>query len=179
MVLKLLKVRRTASFLHNYPITSALMSSLGPCPEASPHSVCKVRVPSLPQFDSVKAWKQIKACCFSQSWRDTEPVRTRLTRGSFATRVFVCDEAWGMLATSPYSWFCSLVFLAFAPLTHLWEGFGGTWDSFPPVCFSVALFLHHVCYRKTICLAALTMQIEMSSGSLSKSCCHWIHIKAG
>ncbi len=42
-------------FLHNYPIKSALMSSLSLCPEASPHSVCKVRVPSLPQFDSVKA----------------------------------------------------------------------------------------------------------------------------
>lgn len=96
--------------LHNYPIKSALMSSLSPCLEASPHSVCKVRVPSLPQFDSVKAWKQIKGCCFSQSWRDTEPVRTRLTRGSFATRCFCLW--WGLrnVGTSPRLPFCSLFF---------------------------------------------------------------------
>lgn len=87
------------SIPYNYPIKPALMTPLSFCPEASPHSVCKVRVPSFPQFDSVKAWKQIKACCFSLSRADTEPVRTRLTRGSFATCCFfVCDEAWGMLA---------------------------------------------------------------------------------
>lgn len=104
------------TFLHNYPIKSALMSSLSPCPEASPHSVCKVRVPSLPQFDSVKAWKQIKGCCFSQSRWDTEPVRTRLTRGSFATCCFCLW--WGLrnVGTSLYSWFCSL----FSSLSLQW-----------------------------------------------------------
>lgn len=74
------------------------MTPLSFCPEASPHSVCKVRVPSFPQFDSVKAWKQIKACCFSPSRADTEPVRTRLTRGSFATCCFLFvmrpEECW-------------------------------------------------------------------------------------
>lgn len=86
------------------------MSPLSFCPEASPHSVCKVRVPSLPQFDSVKAWKQIKGCCFSQSWRDTEPVRTRPTRGSFATCCFCLW--WGLknVGTSLHSWFCSVFF---------------------------------------------------------------------
>lgn len=88
-------------FLYNYPIKSALMSPLSFCPEASPHSVCKVRVPSLPQFDSVKAWKQIKDCCFSQSRAETEPVRTRLTRGHLL--LVVCDEAWGMLAQVYFS----------------------------------------------------------------------------
>lgn len=108
-------VHWTPPFLHNYPIKSALMSSLSSCPEASPHSVCKVRVPSLPQFDSVKAWKQIKGCCFSQSWRDTEPVRTRLTRGSFATCCFCLW--WGLrnVGTSLHSWFCSLFFPLFRP----------------------------------------------------------------
>lgn len=96
-------------FLYNYPIEPALMTPLSFCPEASPHSVCKVRVPSLPQFDSVKAWKQIKACCFSQSQADTEPVRTRLTRGSFATCCFCLW--WGLrnVGTSP----CSPVFFGF------------------------------------------------------------------
>lgn len=131
----------TPPFLHNYPIKSALMSSLSFCPEASPHSVCKVRVPSLPQFDSVKAWKQIKSCCFSQSWRDTEPVRTRLTRGSFATCCFCLWWGRRNVGTSLNSWFCS-VFLSFAPAGHLWEGSGGTWDFFfPQFCFLVAFFL--------------------------------------
>lgn len=173
--LKLLKVHWTPSFLHNYPIKSALTSSLSPCPEASPHSVCKVRVPSLPQFDSVKAWKQIKSCCFSQSWRDTEPVRTRLTRGSFATRCFCLW--WGLrnVGTSLHSWFCSLVFLAFAPLTHLWEGFGGTWDSSSNLFFHGStlffFFLHNVDSSETICLAALTKQNKKGDGP-SNSCTH-------
>lgn len=133
-------VHWTPPFLHNYPIKSALMSSLSSCPEASPHSICKVRVPSLPQFDSVKAWKQIKGCCFSQSWRDTEPVRTRLTRGSFATCCFCLW--WGLrnVGTSLHSWFCSLFFLSFAPVSHLWKGSGATWDSFAGNCFFVGCF---------------------------------------
>lgn len=102
------------SFLYNYPIEPALMTPLSFCPEASPHSVCKVRVPSLPQFDSVKAWKQIKACCFSQSRADTEPVRTRLTRGSFATCCFCLW--WGLrnVGTSPRSpfFFAPLLFFS-------------------------------------------------------------------
>lgn len=108
--LNLCKEHWTPPFLHNYPIKSALMSSLSFCPEASPHSVCKVRVPSLPQFDSVKAWKQIKSCCFSQSWRDTEPVRTRLTRGSFATCCFCLWWGRRNVGTSLDSWFCSVFF---------------------------------------------------------------------
>lgn len=100
--------------LHNYPIKWALMSSLSFCPEASPHSVCKVRVPSLPQFDSVKAWKQIKSCCFSQSCRDTEPVGTRLTRGSFATCCFLFvmrpEECWHKLGLGVFVLFFSPLF---------------------------------------------------------------------
>lgn len=45
------------------------------------------------QFDSVRAWKQIKSCCFSQWCWDTQPVGTGLTRGPFAVCVFVCDKA--------------------------------------------------------------------------------------
>lgn len=122
-------------FLYNYPIEPALMTPLSFCPEASPHSVCKVRVPSLPQFDSVKAWKQIKACCFSQSRADTEPVRTRLTRGSFATCCFCLW--WGLrnVGTSPCSPFFfssrpSAVFLSLASVNGLCEGPAGTWSSY-------------------------------------------------
>lgn len=101
----MVKIVHWKGLLYNYPIKSALMSPLSFCPEASPHSVCKVRVPSLPQFDSVKAWKQIKGCCFSQSWANTQPVRTRLTRGSFATCCFCLW--WGLrnVGTSLHSCF--------------------------------------------------------------------------
>lgn len=56
--LKLCKEHWTPPFLHNYPSKSALMSSLSFCPEASPHSVCKVPVPitaSVWLTESVKA----------------------------------------------------------------------------------------------------------------------------
>lgn len=93
------------------------MTPLSFCPEASPHSVCKVRVPSFPQFDSVKAWKQIKACCFSPSRADTEPVRTRLTRGSFATCCFCLW--WGLrnFGTGPRSLGFFFFVLFFSPPT--------------------------------------------------------------
>lgn len=130
-------------FLYNYPIKLALMSPLSFCPEASPHSVCKVRVPSLPQFDSVKAWKQIKGCCFSQSWADTEPVRTRLTRGSFATCCFCLW--WGLrnVGTSLHScfFFPPLFFSLSLQWMILYEGPAGTWGSGAQNCVLVAFLL--------------------------------------
>lgn len=134
------------------------MSSLSLCPEASPHSVCKVRVPSLPQFDSVKAWKQIKGCCFSQSWRDTEPVRTRLTRGSFATCFCLW---WGLrnVGTSLPSWFCSL-FFSLSLQWVIYEKEEHYTVCVSPNCFLAAFnfFLFWVKDGKTIWLTALTMQ---------------------
>lgn len=145
------------------------MSSLSFCPEASPHSVCKVRVPSLPQFDSVKAWKQIKGCCFSQSRRDTEPVRTRLTRGSFAACCFCLW--WGLrnVGTSLRSWFCSL-FFALSLQWVIYEKDQEEHEFFlllKIVFCWLALFLFFLLrindgYSGTIWLAALTMQNRSS-----------------
>lgn len=115
----------TPPVIHNYPIKSALMSSSGFCPAASPHSVCKVRIPSLPQFDSVKAWKQIKSCCFSQSQRDAEAVGTRLTRGSFATCCFCLRRGLKCWHKSLLVLFV-LLFLLFASVVHLWTGSEGS-----------------------------------------------------
>lgn len=143
----MVKIVHWKGLLYNYPIKSALMSPLSFCPEASPHSVCKVRVPSLPQFDSVKAWKQIKGCCFSQSWANTQPVRTRLTRGSFATCCFCLW--WGLrnVGTSLHS--CFFFFpppLLFFSLSLQWVilyegGAAGTWGSCAQNCSFGGFFL--------------------------------------
>lgn len=163
------------------------MSPLSFCPEASPHSVCKVRVPSLPQFDSVKAWKQIKGCCFSQSWRDTEPVRTRPTRGSFATCCFCLW--WGLknVGTSLHSWFCSVFF----SLSLQWVSYEDQdqeeHETFFPlpspenvcvfVLFFGPLFFYFGLKPVTVKIGLAAITTELKKRALSRPFkCEWLHL---